>query len=225
MEAEDYDIGTQNTSYFDNDIGNTGRQYRYDEVDIDKTGDGGYCIGWTDTGEWLEYTVSCKQETAMDIQLRVACTSPGDKIRILLNNQTLATAWLPTTGGWQNWETITIENISVPAGENQILRLEFLGNLFNLDWLNFVKSSGTGINDVNSHELISFYPNPAKDYIQVYANEIFTAEIFNMQGQLLKKKQVSPTDNIIAINELSSGSYVVRIVCGKKVYSEILIVE
>jgi hypothetical protein len=225
IEAEEYDYGGSTISFLELDKVKNGLRFRNDDVDIDTTGDGGYCIGWTEPGEWLEYTVSCEQATAMDIQLRIACTAPGDKIKIKLNNKALAIANLPNTGGWQNWQTVTVENITIPAGEKQVLRIEILGGYFNLDWLNFVAKSVTVFDKVNSNERITFYPNPAKDYIKITTNENATVEILTIQGLLLKKKQVSPTDNIITINELTSGSYVVRIVSGTNVFSEILIIE
>lgn len=83
----------------------------------------------------------------------------------------------------------------------------------------------TRIEEINTTKCTNIFPNPTKDYIAVTLNENATVEIFTMQGQLLKKKQVSPTDNIISVNELTSGSYVVRIKNSTNVYSEILIVE
>lgn len=225
IEAEEYDLGGLNVSYFDNTPRNDGNTFRNDDVDIDKIGNDGYCIGWTEPGEWLEYTVSCEKDTAMDIQLRVACTAPGDKIKFKLNNQSLATVYLPNTGEFYNYQTVTVKNITIAKGENQIVRLEFLGNLFNLDWLNFVKSSVTGIDEVNSHELITFYPNPAKEYLQVNCKEQATLEIYNLQWQLLIKQQLSTHSKIIPVNDLSSGSYVVRIITNTKIHSEILIVK
>jgi len=52
IQAEDYDVGGQNISYYDTDSGNDGNVYRFDDVDIDKTSENGraeYSVGWMDS--------------------------------------------------------------------------------------------------------------------------------------------------------------------------------
>jgi hypothetical protein len=61
---EDYDPGGEGVSYHDVSTENSGGKYRPNEaVDIDysKNSGGGYQVGWTDTGEWMNYTVDVKQ--------------------------------------------------------------------------------------------------------------------------------------------------------------------
>ena len=62
IEAEDYDLGGQNNAYFDNDYENQGGEYREDGVDV-VTNDNGYAIGYTEVGEWLEYSVNVELKT------------------------------------------------------------------------------------------------------------------------------------------------------------------
>jgi hypothetical protein len=83
----------------------------------------------------------------------------------------------------------------------------------------------TKITNFDQNEKIKIYPNPAKDFIKVNITEKATVEILSMQGQLLKKKQLSPTQNSITVNELTLGSYMVKITCNAEVHSEILIIE
>jgi hypothetical protein len=54
VQVEDY------TTYNDSDSGNTGNSYRNDDVDIEATSDagGGFNVGWTAAGEWLEYEIN-----------------------------------------------------------------------------------------------------------------------------------------------------------------------
>src|SRR6516225_2269816 len=60
IQAEDYDTGGENVGYYDTTPGNSGGQYRQDDVDIETTTDtgGGYNVGWIAAGEWLQYTVN-----------------------------------------------------------------------------------------------------------------------------------------------------------------------
>ncbi|MFP5039828.1 right-handed parallel beta-helix repeat-containing protein [Parasediminibacterium sp. JCM 36343] len=51
IEAENYDKGGEGISYHDTTFGNTGGQYRFDDVDIQTCSEGGYNVGWLSTGE------------------------------------------------------------------------------------------------------------------------------------------------------------------------------
>ena len=53
IQAEDFDHGGQGVGYYDHSWGNEGGQYRWEDVDIDRTTAGGYAVGWIFAGEWL----------------------------------------------------------------------------------------------------------------------------------------------------------------------------
>jgi hypothetical protein len=161
----------------------------------------------------------------MDIQVRAACWEAGDKIRIKLGNQKLAIVYLPVTGSYFDWEIFKVENINIPAGENQVLRLEFMNGSFNLDWLNFVAREINNIDEGNSKKPYTFYPNPAHDYIMINSNEKSVLEIYTIYGQLLIQEQLPESDNTISVNNLPSGSYIVKITNNTHIHSEMLVVE
>src|SRR5258708_1566924 len=58
IQAENFDNGGEGVAYHDTDAANLGGAYRATGVDIEATGDtgGGYDVGWTHAGEWLDYT-------------------------------------------------------------------------------------------------------------------------------------------------------------------------
>lgn len=60
MQAEDFDAGAEGISYHDSDTRNEGTTaYRTNGGGVDIVqGNGGYPIGYTNAGEWLEYTVN-----------------------------------------------------------------------------------------------------------------------------------------------------------------------
>ncbi|MEG1952098.1 MAG: choice-of-anchor J domain-containing protein [Bacteroidales bacterium] len=78
--------------------------------------------------------------------------------------------------------------------------------------------SEIGFNPLNAEEdlfakSLSVYPNPAQNYIILEGlTQSGTYEIYNMYGSLLKTKMVSNAIEQIAISDLSSGSYVIRII-------------
>ena len=64
INLEDYDAGGEGVGYHDNNTGNNGGKWRQSEgVDIDfsKNEGGGYQVGWTEDGEWMNYTVDVKE--------------------------------------------------------------------------------------------------------------------------------------------------------------------
>ena len=99
VEAEDFDNGGQNISFYDNDSGNNGAQYRSTAVDIENSQEGGYSVGWTGPGEWLEYTANSSAST-YKLDLRVASAVTGSKLVLKSNGTTVATVDIPNTGGW-----------------------------------------------------------------------------------------------------------------------------
>ena len=134
IEVEEYDLGGEGVAYYDTTAGNAGGQFRLDDVDIAEYG-GGYIVGWTSSGEWLEYTVNVIPGT-YDLNLRVASPYENQQIAITLDSAVLETIDIPYTGGWFSYETVTVKDVLVSGGSNQILRIEFLTGNVNCDWVN-----------------------------------------------------------------------------------------
>ena len=76
IEAENYDTGGQFVAYYDTTAGNSGGQYRSDDVDIETCSDGGYDVTGIKTGEWLKYSVDVSSSGLYKITARVASADP-----------------------------------------------------------------------------------------------------------------------------------------------------
>lgn len=141
VQAEDYDTGGEGKAYHDSDAGNSGGAYRADDVDMENCSDtgGGYNVGWTAIDEWLEYTVNVDSSEKHDITVRVASQS-GSSFHIDFSgtNKT-GTRSVPNTGGWQNWQTVTVPAVDLNSGE-QIMRMAMDGADFNVNWIEVAKS-------------------------------------------------------------------------------------
>jgi len=145
IQAENYDTGGEGIAYHDTTAGNTGGAYRTDGVDLEASTDtgGGYNVGWTVDGEWLEYTTNTTAGT-YDIVVRGASgsTATGTKsVRVLLDGTVLGTATVAITGGWQTWQDFTISGVPITAGTNRVLRLELVGGDFNLNYVRFASTT------------------------------------------------------------------------------------
>ncbi len=123
IEAAHFDNGPSGVSYYDTTPGNAGGQLRSGDVDIEASSDGGYNIGWTSAGEWLNYTANVTTAGQYTVQLRVASTS-GGSIQVGFNGP--SSVWspvtVPNTSGWQSWTTVSLP-VTLGAGLQQMTLL------------------------------------------------------------------------------------------------------
>jgi endonuclease/exonuclease/phosphatase family metal-dependent hydrolase len=141
IQAEDFDEGGEGVAYHDTTPGNSGGQYRATDVDIELSANGGYDVGWTVAGEWLNYTVNVAAQGSYTVQLQVAAID-GASMHVGFNGP--SSVWtsvaIPNTGGWQSWTTVSIP-VTLGAGVQQ-LTLLFDDGSANLDYINVVDASG-----------------------------------------------------------------------------------
>ena len=150
IEAEDFDSGGSGVAYSDADEGNKGSaDYRESGVDIQAPGDGRRNIGWTNSGEWLEYTIEVEEAGSYDITANVASDNPGmeDTVIYTLDGAPIASVTVTNTGGWDNWTTVTAEGVALPAGEHVFgvyfpEGTEFVDG-FDLDWIELTRNGGS----------------------------------------------------------------------------------
>lgn len=139
IEAEDYG------NFFDTTPANLGGAYRNDGVDIEQTNDdgGGHSIGWVDAGEWLVYpSITIPQSGNYKVHARVASPT-GGKFSLDLNANAVALGELnvPATGGWQNWQTASMDTY-IEAGTYNLGVFASTGG-WNLNWIE-ITSGGNG---------------------------------------------------------------------------------
>ena len=141
--AEDFDGGGEGVAYHDTTAGNSGGQYRAGDVDIEASSEGGYDVGWTAAGEWLNYTTNVAAAGSYLVQLRVA--SPGGAAMHVGFN-TASNVWktvsIPATGGWQNWTTVSL-TVTLGAGVQQMTLLFDTGGM-NFQYARVTAVSSTG---------------------------------------------------------------------------------
>ncbi len=142
IEAENYDTNGPGISFYDDTAGNSGSVYRSDDVDIEATTDagGGYNVGWIATGEWLNYTLNVQTTAVYQVAFRVASGNGPGNIQVALNGVPLCSVTTPLTGGWQTWQTVTISNLVIPAGQ-RLMRLDFQVGGQNLNYVQVTKQS------------------------------------------------------------------------------------
>ncbi len=161
IEFEDYDEGGQNRAYYDADMENQGKEYREDRVDI-VLNDEGYAIGYTNEGEWLEYTIDVKKTKEYDFEARVACGLNTSGFQLLLDEKDISgEIEVPNTEDWDTYTVIKGKTSEMTEGEH-ILRVLLTGTYANLDWIHFLGDEVTNVVDVNKGDLQ--YPLQVKVY-------------------------------------------------------------
>ena len=114
-------------------------------MDVEACADtnGGYNVGWIDSGEWLSYTVNVAVAGYYDINVRVASPNTGGSLRIQMAGQDVASLVVPNTGAWQTWTTATVPSISLNAGQ-QILKLAVDNGGWNVNYIDM--QTATSVN-------------------------------------------------------------------------------
>lgn len=103
----------------------------------------GYNVGWTDAGDWLEYSINVASTGYYTIDFRSASQPGGGSLDVLVDENKLTSVSFPNTGAWQNWVTVTSSAMQLSAGTHK-LKLLVKQGLFNLNWLQF-KSQNNSI--------------------------------------------------------------------------------
>jgi beta-glucanase (GH16 family) len=194
IEAEDYDVGGEGVAYHDLDATNNGGQYRPGEgVDLETCSDtgGGYNVGWTDPGEWLEYTIDVPSAGQYTLDARVASQSSGGIFRVAVDGvDKTGGVTVPVTGAWQNWTTVTT-TVGLAAGI-QTLRFEIESDGFNLNYLDLLVdvSGAPDGGAAGHHELAACQPNPFTSstvirYVLPRAETVHL-RVFDVSGRLVR---------------------------------------
>ena len=164
---------------------------------------GGQNVGYLDTNDILEYTVTVAATANYNFAIRVASLSTTGRINVLVDNQIKKTFNLPVTGGWQTWQTYN-NTISLTQGTHQ-LKFEVVQSGFNLNWFNFTTSSSARENVITEKNTSSsFFPNPTKDFI--YFDKEYEWTVYNLTGKKIATGRSQKADMSI----LSAGIYLIH---------------
>ncbi|SFE44791.1 Carbohydrate binding module (family 6) [Chitinophaga sp. CF118] len=128
LHAVDYDLGINGAAYYDMDtanyrlsnpkmtIGNRGRVYRNDGVDIaaEKDSADRYYVTNIEAGEWLQYTIDVKDKGIYSIQL---LTAGNGKISVTAGGHTFRITVSGTAG---KWKTATVKRVALQDGPQSL---------------------------------------------------------------------------------------------------------
>jgi len=107
-------------------------------------------LGWTVTGEWLEYTVDVQKEGAYQVTARVASGLDSSAFHLELDGSIISSCIvIPNAGGWSTYNEITSRINDLPSGKH-VLRLVIDRSYGNVDWIQIQEVSPTKIHKRNT---------------------------------------------------------------------------
>ena len=143
VEAENFDVGGEGVTYHDSntDFEGDAASYRSDHggVDIKKVGDR-YTIGFTHTGEWLEYMVDVKEDGTYEYDAYVSSGTTGSAFKLQIESNDVykdlsETINVPQTGSgtWNNYVPIHGRTLISLSKGTHILRINVEGESGDID--------------------------------------------------------------------------------------------
>ena len=237
VEAENYNTGGNNISYYDIDRSNRGGEYRKDGVDIYASDEAnGFAIGYCEADEWMNYTVNVAEEG--DYTVSVRASEEGEvedgTVHASLSNEVgdAIDIEVGTTGAWDVYgEFKQNGKIKLPAGESTI-RLTIKKSWVNIDRLTFTKWDPSDVDDTEADKILIIKTDDAIKFIGIdgvetlgrasqqqspygigHAVQPLRIEIINAEGKTIRvsNKTEIPTSGIV------SGIYTIRIITDSNV--------
>ena len=130
----DYDLGRNGIAYYDIDAANyqlttgqwqawnSGWAYRNDGVDIeanDLVNGNGFHIGFTHTGEWMNYTINVKKSATYSLNVLLASEESGGQFHLSMDGEDITPRRAGnSTGSWTGFENLSIENVYLEEGKH-----------------------------------------------------------------------------------------------------------
>jgi hypothetical protein len=216
IQLEEFDKGGNGIAYMDNTAGSAVTpvvNYRTDEdVDIETCTDagGGYNLGYTTAGEWLEYTVNVQSAGNYDLDIRAAASGDARTVSFAMDGTTFANnVAIPNTAGWQTWTTVSVKNIPLTAGQKVMRMTIGATDYVNLNFVKFTPSTITGL-ESDENASFSIFPNPfTSEGLHIKKQGDFNYRISDISG-VVQENGNANGDNVVGKN-LAPGVYFISI--------------
>ncbi|MBO4712745.1 MAG: carbohydrate-binding protein [Fibrobacter sp.] len=211
VQAEDYDEGGQGVSYSDKDIANQGNAYREDGVDVvglectdsAATKDcKGYAIGFTQAGEWTEYSVNVPVDGKYIVKANVATASETSSFMLLVDNNAVTdTVAVPKTDStWDVYKEIDVGTVELKQGEH-VIRLLITGDYLNIDWIQFADSANQ-----------TLPPTQWVEKVRLDVRSEMSYDVFGLTGRYLGRVELrgESVNKALVREGFARGIYLVR---------------
>ncbi len=146
IEAENFDAGGKSLAYWNGATANGGgANYRPGEtVYIEACTDagGGYDVGNTNPGDWLNYSVNVAATGPYTFHVRVANGVGGGVFHLAVDGERVTPfISVPQTNGYQTWQTLDVPDVPLPQGRHTLQLVMDSGGFYNavgnFNWISF----------------------------------------------------------------------------------------
>ena len=210
IEAEKYDIpgtgrGGDVDSYSDNDSENQGDAKFREDLGVDIVEGGtGMAIGYTASGEWLEYTVEVPEDGDYAIKASASTgMENGTSFCFLADGKAIGdTITVPQTGeDWSVYKEFEGGKAKLTKGTH-VIRLVITGDNVNVDWFSLGDVKTDAINAG-----VKFATSSSKVY-----------RVYNVGGKLLGSVDMTGKKACVALSDagFTKGVYMLKSVDGRK---------
>lgn len=217
IQAQDFDLGGQGLAYSDNSNVNQGSAYRQDEfVDIEHTTDerGDYNIHDMESGEWLEYAVNVAGTGEYDVRFRLLAPEDGG-VLTLEHNNTLIGDTVEVTSTQNEWQTISMEDITLEEGEH-VLRMRIHSGGFKFNYMEIIGIVTNTEVTIESTD-IDIYPSPFQQDVFIDAPQGSMVSVTNHAGVEVFSTEVSGSGVRIG-QDFTPGLYMINVMDGEQIH-------
>jgi hypothetical protein len=172
---------------------------------------GGQNLGYTDPGDYADYSIYVPQTGLYGIKLRIAGFNQGQIGLYSVDENAVETELIVMntviTNGWQTWETVA-GNLTIEEGIHT-LRMRILSGGFNFNWMEFdyPDSDGDGVLDDNDD-----CPNtPEGAIVDVTGCEIFSLPPNNYVLSVYSETCRSQNNGSISLSAVANYNYTVSV--------------
>ena len=168
LQAENFDSGADGIAFHDSDSRNEGiTTYRNNGGGIVRVGSSGYGLGYTKTGEWLEYTVNVTEAGLYSFDAYVSSDNFDGVFQLSAGNSSPVSLTVPSTTGFDTYKSLH-GRVTLQEG-TQVFRLTFATGGFNIDRILFKRI------EVDEDMKVSVKTNPGLGSVGENATLVATA--------------------------------------------------
>ena len=190
--------------------------------------DGGENIGHIDFEDDAGYPISVSQSGYYNVKLRYASIHEGH-FSLGFGDQTY---YFPfnSTGGWQNWETNTIE-LFLDGGPST-MNFSSASKELNINFFEFEFAGTFTTNYTSTLNQIIIYPNPTKKHLKIETpinlDPDGIIKIFDVSGKLTwsyKVKNIRLNKEYIIDLDMTKGNYIISLDINGREYIKSFVIE
>ena len=216
VEAEDFDEGGDgvafNEEYSEWEPSADDNPYRSNSaVDIGLIASStDYGVGFTVSGEWLEYTIDVQADGWFTVAFNVAQdaleSNALGKVKLSIDDAD----WMPAndmiyTSGWGDYQTIDYSSALYLTKGIHLLKLDFVVGNVNVNYIDILDSP-TNSREILHEKSFNIFPNPTSSNLTI-DTEFELAYIYDQTGKLVQTVSTKNTD----VRSLSEGIYFIKL--------------